>query len=810
MHRSKLWIVTALATMVAGSVEAAVTLVEDGKPVAVIVVSASAAAELTIAVNTETPGARQPRSNAAVAAREFQYYVDKITGARLPIVSDGDAPDGPRVLIGPSRVTADIDGLEIPSGLTGDLREEGFVISCRARTLVLAGNDEGPYYGTRYAVCDMLERLGVRWIMPGEFGEVLPRQSTLVVPDMSVVEHPNFVIRDVTDDVEWAIHNKLNARICGWAGVVGDNTLAGSSTQGYIGDPRNFAEHPDWFALNEDGKTRNPRMVCMTHPEAIRVVAEKCKAEARAAKVAASNRGYSSFAPDDGEPRCYCTNCRQMSLGLNLMITDERSIRPGGLSISQEWFYFVNEVLKQVNEEFPDWRIATNGYANRDAPPAFQGDPNFNARGNMVVMFANIYACTLHAWDAAHCWQNQRQGQMIRAWCALSEKLWLYQYNYTMLAPKGTPTPTLTRIARNTKLAKQWGVWGWVEENVDNRLCNGLMERYLRAKLYWNADADPNDILDDLCEKWYGPAAIPMRHYYAALDDAIANTTQHGHEEPILPAVYTAELLQQLDKHIRQAEALVGDGPEAPRVRVDRLIHDHLCQYVELEKAKRNADYRQAIVHIDNMIALRDQMRPISPFILSRHKTHWGGVPVYGDIVWEKPILERRLAQMDGSEGTLVAFLPERARFRADPHDDGYFEQWYDPSLDDTSWQTISTAAGWESQGLPGMLDERGFAYKGAAWYRLDVDVPASTPNKGVTLVCPSMVNRALVWVNGRYAGASDFKGPWSRPNPAEIDISGLLTPDQSNQITLRVFCNETVWGANGLHERLYIYAKLD
>ena len=808
MHRPGLWVVMAIMGLAVGCAEAELTLVEDGRPAATIVVSAAAAAELAKPADAEPADESESPNNAAVAAREFQHYVEKITGARLPIVADDAAPNGPRVLVGASRLTDSIAGLEIPSGVTKDLAEEGFVIWCKGETLVLAGNDDGPYYGTRYAVCDLLERFGVRWIMPGEFGEVIPKQATLAVPEMSVLERPDFAVRKVTDDDEWAIHNKLNARIYYWAGIVGDNTLGGSGSQGYIGDPEVFAEHPEWYALNEDGKTRNPRMICMTHPDAIKLVAEKCKDEARTGKGSVYGQPYSTFAPDDGEPRCFCTNCQNVSLGLNAMITDERSIRPGGLGISHEWFYFVNEVLKEVNKEFPEWRIATNGYANRDAPPAFKGDPDFNAMGNMVVMFANIYACTLHAWDDEHCWMNQRQGQMIRGWCELSDKVWLYQYNYTMLAGKGTPTPTLTRIARNTKLAKEWGVWGWVEENVDNRLCNGLMERYLRARLYWDADTDPNDILDDLCEKWYGPAAKPMRRYYDALDHAIATTTQHGHEEPILPQVYTDKLIEELAVHIRHAETAAGEGPEATRVRIDRLIHDHLSEYVKLEKAKRNADYPQAIVHIDKMMALRAQIRPITPFILARHRAHWSGVPVYGDVAWEKPVLEKRMAQMDGTEGTLVAFLPEHARFRTDAHDDGYFEQWYDPSRDDTSWQTISTAAGWECQGLPGMLDERGFAYKGAAWYRMNVDAPDDVPGEGVTLVFPSMVNRILVWVNGRYAGATDFKGPWFRPNPAEVDISGLLVPGKPNQITMRVFCSETVWGANGIHERMYIYAK--
>jgi hypothetical protein len=215
------------------------------------------------------------------------------------------------------------------------------------------------------------------------------------------------------------------------------------------------------------------------------------------------------------------------------------------------------------------------------------------------------------------------------------------------------------------------------------------------------------------------------------------------------------------------------------------------------------------VKHIDEMMAAREKIRAITPFILSRHWRHPNGVPVYGDIVGElgeKPVLEKRLAQLEGPLGERVALLPEQARFRTDPRDDGYHERWYQPAWDDASWQTISTACGWESQGLPGMLDARGFGYKGAAWYRMSVEIPPTTAGKPVTLAVPSVLNRALLWVNGKFAGSSDLKNPWFRPNPAEFDVSSLIEPGKSNQFTLRVFCNETIWGANGIYERMYLY----
>ena len=72
-------------------------------------------------------------------------------------------------------------------------------------------------------------------------------------------------------------------------------------------------------------------------------------------------------------------------------------------------------------------------------PPGVEFNPN----KNLVVMFANICACTIHAYDDPKCWQMKRQGQMIQQWCKLCDKVWMYNYNYTMLVNKSTLTPTV-------------------------------------------------------------------------------------------------------------------------------------------------------------------------------------------------------------------------------------------------------------------------------------------------------------------------------------------------------------------------------
>jgi len=752
------------------------TVVSEGQPRATIVIAA------------------EPSENARAAADELQHYVEKMSGAKLEIITDADAQTLNReagwslVLVGRSALTDAIEGLEIPSGLTKNLREEGFVIRCRADRLVLAGNDEGPYKGTRYAVCALLHRLGVRWFLPGEFGEVVPRQATIEVPEMQVREAPDFPVRDFWEHArgtmgeelrEWKIHNMMNPDSAAWAGVPGD-----SSVRKYMPTDQ-FEAHPEWFALRRDG-TRNPHMPCMTNPEMIQHFVERCKADARAGK------RVSCIGADDGAPRCYCDGCMAITSGFDGMGTNYRDPQEWA-SISQEWFYFINTILDEVNKEFPDHMIATNGYANRDVPPEMDG---FNKSGNLVIMFANIPACTIHAYDDPHCWQMQRQGQMVRRWCELCDKVWLYNYNYTMLVGKDTLTPMVHRVRRNIPLLKQWGAWGFFDQDeADWSMC-GVPVRLVRARLEWDASADVDAILDDYFQKWFGAAARPMRAYYDALEDAFAQAPQHGHEDVILPHIYTDRLMARLDRAMRQAQRRARSRAARLHVGLERLIHDHLRQYVALEKAKQECRYIEAADCAQRMLELKEQMNKVTPFM------GWRPYRVYS-MAWERERMRELATKTTGPKGRLLAVLPREAKFRTDPFDDGLYERWMNPGLDDSGWETLLTTAGWQDQGH---RDARGHPYIGLGWYRFEVDVPRLEEGERVFLFAPAVVNEAWLWVNGHYAGHRPYSWPWSRPQAVELDVSELLRAGQRNQITLRVLCNTDCYGANGIYERMFLY----
>ena len=238
----------------AGGTANAMVIAKDGTPAATIVISADAGDKV--------------RS----AAAELRSYIEKISGAKLPLVTDGDATKGPVILVGRSKLT-DAANVKIPSGLTHARREEGFVIHCRGDRLILAGNNQGSYHGTQYAVYEFLERLGVRWFMPGEFGEIVPELATIQFADVQVRETPDFVMRSrwfmgqhlVPEanelDSQWKLRNKMSPMH-----EVSQFKMGGDSSVRTVIDKTLFKEHPEYFAMNADG-TRSEYLPSLSHPK---------------------------------------------------------------------------------------------------------------------------------------------------------------------------------------------------------------------------------------------------------------------------------------------------------------------------------------------------------------------------------------------------------------------------------------------------------------------------------------------------------------------------------------------------------------
>jgi len=119
------------------------------------------------------------------AADLLQRVIEQSTGAKLPIVRPGAQPPGRNVLrltSGPGARKLDKDGFIFAFSETG-------------RMDIIGGSP----YGTIFGAQDFLERyLGVRWLLPGEIGEHIPKHKTVSIPRREVKQEPAFFSRQLS------------------------------------------------------------------------------------------------------------------------------------------------------------------------------------------------------------------------------------------------------------------------------------------------------------------------------------------------------------------------------------------------------------------------------------------------------------------------------------------------------------------------------------------------------------------------------------------------------------------------------------
>ena len=144
-----------------------VTLVRDGAPLAANILPAD------------------PHADETEAAQELALHVRKMSGATLEIV-EGRKP--------PKTMLPIYLGRAADAGLEALIRKKGakpgsFALVVTEAAVSIRGLSPE---GTLFGVYELLEQLGVRWFMPGEFGTVIPERRDISLPQQTTVQVPSF------------------------------------------------------------------------------------------------------------------------------------------------------------------------------------------------------------------------------------------------------------------------------------------------------------------------------------------------------------------------------------------------------------------------------------------------------------------------------------------------------------------------------------------------------------------------------------------------------------------------------------------
>jgi tetratricopeptide (TPR) repeat protein len=551
------------------------------------------------------------------AAQELRTFVARMSGAELPIAARAEA-GVPAIRLGPAaRMALPPDALE-------GIRRDGYLITVAGGDLCIVGlDDAGPHTdieallargqthsmpswdfqrGTLYGVYRLLESLGMRWFMPGEFGQRVHHARTLTFSE-EIRENPHFISRTVGYWSLWAggFYSKDYKRLTvmpGERAAIGftpaenrmwELRMRGATFQiplnhyptGTRWVERFGREHPEYFALYSSGVKSNRDRdhdghLCYTEPGVVRESTADIRAylagkpsESRGISrihpitkkpTHEDNRGwpehiayggYFSLLPHDGFRACQCEQCQAL-------VSDVK----GGENSRQVWPY-----VARCAAEVAEAKVTCLAYGSYAIPfPGMEKLPP-----NVIVGFcAFSHPGSLYYKDTF-----QQYEDLVRQWAGLTHGNMAFWQHY--LASNrdeenvGIPEHTPEMYARVVRVMARHGNHAFCEMMADSIMFE-LFNRYLLMRLFYDPTLDEGALFRDYVQRFYGPGAGPLvAEIYADINaNCIARFRYRAAAYSIWERLFSDSAMRGYHEKIERAATLAAGTEYEPAVAAFR------------------------------------------------------------------------------------------------------------------------------------------------------------------------------------------------------------------------------------------------
>jgi hypothetical protein len=524
----------------------ALTLAQDGKASATVVVAADAtAAEQT-------------------AATEIATYLQKITGADFRVRPEDRAPaNGSRIFVGPTAF-AKAQGLD-----TDKLGAEQWIVRTLGNDLVVAGGrPRGTIYGAYHFLEDVL---GVHWWNP--FEESVPQRKTLQVGNLNLQGKPVIQYRDIymlygRDGGAFAARNRLNRdgdqRITAQFGGCRDYgpPYHVHTFNLYFPPKEFFAQHPEWYSLLNGKRVADTSQLCLTNPELRKAFLEKLLNYIDTSWAAAKEAGAPpplvfSVSQNDWLNPCQCDNCQAIAKA------EESECGP--------LLDFVNYMADGIKDKYPEAYIDTLAYQYTQKAPK-----TIKPRDNVIVRLCDTESDPSQPITAE---ANKAFREHLESWARIAKNLRIWDYAVTYAAPVGMPMPTARTYDEDFKFYAEHNVEGVFTELEFEVLADARDYKvWMMMKLLEDPYANPDVLTKTFTDGYYGPAAGKfVRQYLSELgDECDARKSRSGWMSTPMSLTYlNLQSVNRWQGLFDQAEKAVANDPVLlQRVRHARLPLD--------------------------------------------------------------------------------------------------------------------------------------------------------------------------------------------------------------------------------------------
>lgn len=555
------------------------SLVEDGKALAPLIVAADT-----------TPRNRE-------AAEELAQAIERISGAKVEIIEGAPAEAPERaVWIG---MQPGLEALFPGTDLTFSEPEEIRILSSENH-LLIAGRDrfdpenttvqgmsvpienKQSEYGTANAVYTFIrDTLGVRWLFPGSLGVDYVESASIGVPALDVRYSPQIRLRmGIFSQYDLGRRDKNDA-LRDWArrhrmlldSLDVDHNHAFADWWDKYGETQ-----PELFALQPDGtrgtfpKEGSKKKLSEGEPAVWDVwlaeVAEDLKDN--------PTRSVFNVAANDGSTTGHCVDPR--SQAWDPPMTEGQVLKPYGYAtgrlerppMSDRYVTFANKLGEMLKSKYPDKELYVSqlAYGDTGRPAPVSARPNDN------VIIISVHNFLFRGPE-----EREEQMQMFDDWSKMAKQIiWRPNMSGSSGWSWGTPDVGFTLVADGFRFIAERGCIGVVIDTIWNHWGTQGPMYYLMAELAWNPYADADAILEDFCQRAYGPAGTTVLKYWRLMEEMrnrieIESPTRFRMLDS--PKFYTPEFFAKAQALLDEATRELAGAPEKYSERL-KMVQDGL------------------------------------------------------------------------------------------------------------------------------------------------------------------------------------------------------------------------------------------
>lgn len=536
-------------------------------------------------------------SSVKFAAEELQNFIEKISGAKVPVVN---APGNSktRIYIGvpaDSKLMRDLlvkykDDLE-------KLRDnDGYAVRTDKNNIyIFAANPKGVLNGAYNFLDRNSDIIWPRGLEP--FDAIYSSNPNLEIKSSDYIDIPNFILRgwhicsyprQSHEPTElWMIRNR-----CNFIGASNVPELlerrqkhgfiiefgGGHNLNSYLLPPAKYAEkHPDFYAML-DGKRRpgGHSQLCFSNDKMTKEVIQVLKGKIKEAPDFVKTFNVMI---EDSWNLCECQECKKaIKLEDGIILSpDDEAFR------STQFFIFLNKVAEGVNKEYPDVRINSFGYYFTAVPPKIKLSPSINVR-----------FCPYVKNDKETVENTPKWKKRTEEWVYITPNIiWREYYG----CASGFPRPLSKIVAKDLQFISKLGVRRVFSEYIPDADTEkrkmteswdaSCMEFWIISNLYWNPYQDVDKLREKYITRTYHKAASAMSEYYRLIRDSWYGDSapSHWNDDPVKSTghyIIEKGLEEQCRNALEKAEQMASE----PKIK--QLVNRNKNYFETLiEKAKK-------------------------------------------------------------------------------------------------------------------------------------------------------------------------------------------------------------------------------